>query len=109
MRKTVTVGQYLIARSSKFVARTFRVTNQRSKPSTCFLFFKIAGYQELIVLLFELQVSAGKYLMELVAADWFKDTKRMDDVAKRKGCAAQVSKLCMIDQLSICISLELLL
>jgi len=37
------------------------------------------------------KVSAGKYLMELVAADWFKDTKRMDDVAKRKGCAAQVA------------------
>jgi hypothetical protein len=44
------------------------------------------------MLLFDLQVSAGKYLMELVAADWFKDTKRMDHVAKRKGCAAQVSK-----------------
>ncbi|KAF7046141.1 hypothetical protein CFC21_055192 [Triticum aestivum] len=37
------------------------------------------------------KVSAGKYLMELVAADWFKDTKRMDHVAKRKGCAAQVA------------------
>jgi hypothetical protein len=28
--------------------------------------------------------------MELVAIDWFKDTKRMDHVARRKGCAAQV-------------------
>uniref|UniRef100_A0ACD5Y090 Uncharacterized protein n=1 Tax=Avena sativa TaxID=4498 RepID=A0ACD5Y090_AVESA len=37
------------------------------------------------------KVSAGKYLMDLVAADWFKDTKRMDHVAKRKGCAAQVA------------------
>jgi len=29
--------------------------------------------------------------MELVAIDWFKDTKRMDHVARRKGCAAQVA------------------
>jgi hypothetical protein len=29
--------------------------------------------------------------MEFVAADWFKDTKRMDHVANRKGCAAQVN------------------
>jgi hypothetical protein len=40
MRKVVTVGQYLIARSSKFVARTSHMTNQRSKPSTCFLVFE---------------------------------------------------------------------
>ncbi|RLM55688.1 protein ENHANCED DISEASE RESISTANCE 2-like [Panicum miliaceum] len=36
-------------------------------------------------------VPAGKYLMELVAIDWFKDTKRMDHVARRKGRAAQVA------------------
>ena len=29
--------------------------------------------------------------MDLVAVDWFKDTKRMDHVARRQGCAAQVS------------------
>ncbi|PKI49961.1 hypothetical protein CRG98_029635 [Punica granatum] len=29
--------------------------------------------------------------MDLVAVDWFKDTKRMDHVARRKGCAAQVA------------------
>lgn len=29
--------------------------------------------------------------MDLVAVDWFKSTKRMDHVAKRSGCAAQVS------------------
>ncbi|XP_051129354.1 protein ENHANCED DISEASE RESISTANCE 2-like isoform X2 [Andrographis paniculata] len=34
---------------------------------------------------------AGKHLMDLVAVDWFKDTKRMDHVAKRSGCAAQVA------------------
>jgi hypothetical protein len=28
--------------------------------------------------------------MEPVAIDWLKDTKRMDHVARRKGCAAQV-------------------
>ncbi|GER30302.1 enhanced disease resistance 2 [Striga asiatica] len=33
----------------------------------------------------------GKHLMDLVAVDWFKDTKRMDDVARRNGCAAQVA------------------
>ncbi|CAN6202775.1 unnamed protein product [Urochloa humidicola] len=37
------------------------------------------------------KIPAGKYLMELVAIDWFKDTKRMDHVARRKGCAAQVA------------------
>ncbi|VAI81440.1 unnamed protein product [Triticum turgidum subsp. durum] len=37
------------------------------------------------------KVPAGKPLMELVAVDWFKDVKRMDHVAKRKGCAVQVA------------------
>ncbi|KAK4792499.1 hypothetical protein SAY86_022934 [Trapa natans] len=35
------------------------------------------------------KIPAGKHLMDLVAVDWFKDTKRMDHVARRKGCAAQ--------------------
>lgn len=29
-------------------------------------------------------------MMTLVAVDWFKDVKRMDHVARRKGCAVQV-------------------
>jgi hypothetical protein len=29
--------------------------------------------------------------MDLVAVDWFKDSKRIDHVARRKGCAAQVA------------------
>ncbi|GAB4834810.1 Protein ENHANCED DISEASE RESISTANCE 2 [Ancistrocladus abbreviatus] len=37
------------------------------------------------------KVPAGKHLMELAAVDWFKDTKRMDHVAKRQGCAVQVA------------------
>ncbi|KAJ7943926.1 ENHANCED DISEASE RESISTANCE 2 [Quillaja saponaria] len=37
------------------------------------------------------KIPAGKHLMDLVAVDWFKDTKRMDHVAKRQGCAAQVA------------------
>ncbi|KAG5573651.1 hypothetical protein H5410_063417 [Solanum commersonii] len=37
------------------------------------------------------KIPAGKPLMDLVAADWFKDTKRMDHVARRPGCAAQVA------------------
>ncbi|XP_060179730.1 protein ENHANCED DISEASE RESISTANCE 2-like [Lycium barbarum] len=37
------------------------------------------------------KVSAGKPLMDLVAVDWFKDTKRMDHVGRRPGCAAQVA------------------
>ncbi|XP_059287200.1 protein ENHANCED DISEASE RESISTANCE 2 isoform X3 [Lycium ferocissimum] len=37
------------------------------------------------------KVPAGKPLMDLVAVDWFKDTKRMDHVARRPGCAAQVA------------------
>ncbi|XP_039163209.1 protein ENHANCED DISEASE RESISTANCE 2 [Eucalyptus grandis] len=36
------------------------------------------------------KIPAGKHLMDLVAVDWFKDKKRMDHVARRKGCAAQV-------------------
>jgi len=40
--------------------------------------------------MFELQIPAGKPLMELVAVDWFKDVKRMDHVARRQGCAVQV-------------------
>lgn len=37
-----------------------------------------------------MKIPAGKHLMDLVAVDWFKDTKRMDHVARRQGCAAQV-------------------
>lgn len=37
-----------------------------------------------------MKAPAGKHLMDLVAVDWFKDSKRMDHVAKRPGCAAQV-------------------
>ena len=48
------------------------------------------------ILSFDLQVLAGKYLMELVAIDWFKDTERMDHVARRKGSAAQVRKPIMV-------------
>ncbi|KAG5540380.1 hypothetical protein RHGRI_020564 [Rhododendron griersonianum] len=39
------------------------------------------------------KIPAGKHLMDLVAVDWFKDTKRIDHVARRRGCAAQVSCL----------------
>ncbi|KAI5438226.1 protein ENHANCED DISEASE RESISTANCE 2 isoform X3 [Lathyrus oleraceus] len=37
------------------------------------------------------KVPAGKHLLDLVAVDWFKDSKRMDHVARRHGCAAQVA------------------
>ncbi|KAF2533902.1 hypothetical protein F2Q70_00032789 [Brassica cretica] len=37
------------------------------------------------------KIPAGKHLMDLVAVDWFKDSKRIDHVARRKGCAAQVA------------------
>ncbi|CAM8883208.1 unnamed protein product [Rhodiola kirilowii] len=37
------------------------------------------------------KIPAGKPLMDLVAVDWFKDAKRMDHVARRPGCAAQVA------------------
>ncbi|KAK9267056.1 hypothetical protein L1049_003605 [Liquidambar formosana] len=37
------------------------------------------------------KIPAGKHLMDLVAVDWFKDTKRMDHVARRQCCAAQVA------------------
>ncbi|RZS27702.1 hypothetical protein BHM03_00061224, partial [Ensete ventricosum] len=38
-----------------------------------------------------LLIPAGKHLMELVAVDWFKDVKRIDHVARRKGCAVQAT------------------
>ena len=38
-----------------------------------------------------LKIPAGKHLMDLVSVDWLKDSKRMDHVARRHGCAAQVS------------------
>ncbi|XP_056686970.1 protein ENHANCED DISEASE RESISTANCE 2 isoform X2 [Spinacia oleracea] len=37
------------------------------------------------------KVPAGKPLMDLVAVDWFKNSSRMDHVARRPGCAAQVA------------------
>ncbi|KAK2995051.1 hypothetical protein RJ640_024509 [Escallonia rubra] len=37
------------------------------------------------------EIPAGKHLLDLVAVDWFKDTKRMDHVVRRRGCAAQVA------------------
>ncbi|KAJ4778086.1 Protein ENHANCED DISEASE RESISTANCE 2 [Rhynchospora pubera] len=37
------------------------------------------------------KIPAGKHIMELVAVDWFKDVRRMDHVARRKGCAVQVA------------------
>lgn len=39
------------------------------------------------------KVPAGKPLMDLVAVDWFKNSSRMDHVARRPGCAAQVRLL----------------
>jgi hypothetical protein len=43
------------------------------------------------------QIPAASYLMELAAIDWFKDTKRMDNVARQKGCVAQVSNPLNVD------------
>jgi hypothetical protein len=37
------------------------------------------------------KIPTGKHLMDLVAVDWFQDTKRMDHVVRRHGCAAQVA------------------
>ncbi|KAI4327985.1 hypothetical protein L6164_020385 [Bauhinia variegata] len=51
------------------------------------------------------KIPAGKHMMDLVAVDWFKDTKRMDHVAKRQGCAAQVASqkglFCMVFNLQV--------
>ncbi|EPS70711.1 hypothetical protein M569_04048, partial [Genlisea aurea] len=35
------------------------------------------------------KIPAGKHVMDLVAVDWYKNTKRMDHVSRRQGCAAQ--------------------
>ncbi|XP_062187078.1 protein ENHANCED DISEASE RESISTANCE 2-like [Phragmites australis] len=37
------------------------------------------------------KIPAASYLMELAAIDWFKDTKRMDNVARQQSCVAQVA------------------
>ncbi|KAF8670391.1 hypothetical protein HU200_050694 [Digitaria exilis] len=37
------------------------------------------------------KIAAASYLMELAAIDWFKDTKRMDNVGRQKNCVAQVA------------------
>ncbi|KAJ8486357.1 hypothetical protein OPV22_018842 [Ensete ventricosum] len=39
----------------------------------------------------EEEIPAGKFVMELVAVDWLKNATRMDNVARRSGCAAQVA------------------
>jgi hypothetical protein len=36
------------------------------------------------------QTPAGEPLMQLVAVDWFKDSKRIDHVVRSKDCVAQV-------------------
>jgi hypothetical protein len=50
----------------------------------------------------KLQIPAASYLMELAAIDWFKDTKRMDNVARQKGCVAQVTQNTVTVVLSCC-------
>ncbi|KAI7730611.1 hypothetical protein M8C21_009106 [Ambrosia artemisiifolia] len=51
------------------------------------------------------KMPGGKPLMDLVAVDWFKDTKRMDHVARRVGCAAQVAsqkgQFCLVFNLQV--------
>ncbi|MCO5606865.1 hypothetical protein L7F22_061056 [Adiantum nelumboides] len=37
------------------------------------------------------KILAGESLMQLVSVDWFKYPERMDHLARRKGCAAQVA------------------
>lgn len=37
------------------------------------------------------KIPAGRHLMDLVAVDWLKDVKRIDHVARRKGCAVKVA------------------
>lgn len=96
-RKAATVGQYLIASFSKFVARTFHMTNQRSKYSSLYCIACEAcripyDIKNLNTLISKLQIPAASYLMELAAIDWFKDTKRMDNVGRQKKCVAQVTK-----------------
>nr|CAB3458870.1 unnamed protein product [Digitaria exilis] len=39
----------------------------------------------------DIEIAAASYLMELAAIDWFKDTKRMDNVGRQKNCVAQVA------------------
>lgn len=51
------------------------------------------------------KMPGGKPLMDLVAVDWFKDSKRMDHVARRSGCAAQVASqkghFCLVFNLQV--------
>ncbi|KAK9214897.1 hypothetical protein WN944_006897 [Citrus x changshan-huyou] len=67
----VTAGNFLMETTSEFVASIFVMTKQSLVGSSC--------------------ACAICNLMDLIAVDWFKRTKRMDHVARRQGCAAQVT------------------
>lgn len=86
--------------TSEFAANTLHMTKQRCSQfpyyQHSFYFYKMSSICLMLsscslqILMLELQIPAGKPLMELVAVDWFKDVKRMDHVARRQSCAAQV-------------------
>lgn len=87
----VTAGNYLMETTSGFAAGVFASTNQRFLQFLLQVFCASWWKYFSSCLDIALQIPAGKHTMDLVAVDWFKDTKRMDHVARRRGCAAQVS------------------
>ena len=102
----VTVGKFLMETTLKSVVKVLHLTKGRlvgpsvinhvvlsfsSSLNTCSTSFSFYAYDSNLVL----QTPAGKPLMELVAVDWLKDTKRMDHVARRHGCAVRVRFCCL--------------
>lgn len=87
-----------IANGNNFRVRGKRFCYDKSKVLTlhlspCYMCLNnILASSNIIIVIF-LKISAGKHLMDLVAVDWLKDTKRMDHVVRRQGCAAQASCL----------------
>ena len=83
-----------ISDGSNFRVRSKHFCYDKSKVFYCSFTFSKSNLSLFWCILIPLwrtvKAPAGKHLMDLVAVDWFKDSKRMDHVAKRPGCAAQV-------------------
>ncbi|KAK6129921.1 hypothetical protein DH2020_036315 [Rehmannia glutinosa] len=90
---TLSDGNNFRVRSKNFCNDKSKVLNCcLSRADTQRLHFRQPEFARLNLTIFIifLKTPAGKHLMDLVAVDWLKDTKRMDHVARRSGCAAQV-------------------
>ena len=94
-------GNNFKVRSKNFVSDKSKVSSAFSDESCGPILVKLIKYMFYILWCYVydsnvvLQIPAGKPLMELVAVDWLKDSKRMDHVARRHGCAVRVRFCCL--------------